>query len=243
MGAGGKTESQPEIVLVPCIDTGRAGCEIVRRAVARAAADAPEATVAAADACPRAGRPFVVAVDASHACRASETLKDCGVRPSAVVSAPEVLSREGLVRPGVDVRSRVQALAEALAGAIGESLRGILEEIRDRRRYQEEMAPIIQRFDGIWNKVEALSPPNGVPSERNAKQVTLLGRRARNLFVRFDEVIPPMRWAEPHDLFQDALLCVAYACEGWATGDADRWDQNLEKAEVQIRPLLRRLDS
>ncbi len=200
-------------------------------------------SVAAPDACPRVGRPFVVAVDASGACRASEALSECAVRPSAIVSAPEVLASAGLVRPGVDVRSRVEELASALADAIGESLREVLEEIRDRRRYQEEMAPVLRRFDAIWNKVEALPAPNGVPSERDAKQVELLGKRARNLFVRFDEVIPPTRWAEPHDLFQDALLCVAYACEGWATGDADRWDQNLEKAEVQIRPLLRRLDA
>jgi hypothetical protein len=243
MQENGKTKSEPGIILVPCADAGRAGCQIVRRAVDLAAADTPEVTVTAADSCPSVGRPFVVAVDASHACQASEALRECRVRSSAVVSAPEVLARSGLLKPGVDPRSQVEELAGALADAIRGALGEVLDEIRDRRRYQEEMGPIIRRFDGIWNKVEALPPPNGTPPERDAKRAELLGKRSRNIFVRFDEVIPPARWAEAHDLFQDALLCIAYACEGWASGDFDRWDQNLEKAEVQIRPLLRRLDS
>jgi hypothetical protein len=231
------------VVLVPCAEGERAGCRIVQRAVELVRAETPEVAVSAADTCPTAGRPFVLAVDGSQACTASEALRECGARASAVVSAPEVLSRSGLLRPGVDVPSRIDEFAELLAEAIRGSLSEVLSEIRDRRRYKAEMAPIIRRFDGIWGKVEALSAPDGVPPEEDAKRVELLGKRARNLFVRFDEVIPPARWAEPHDLFQDALLCVAYACEGWATGDAERWDQNLEKAEMQVRPLLRRLDS
>jgi hypothetical protein len=104
------------------------------------------------------------------------------------------------------------------------------------------MAPVVQRFQGIWGKVEALPPPNGVPDERDKAAVELLGKRARNLFVKFDEILPPAEWSEAHDLFQDALLCIAYATEGWAAGDAERWEHNLEKARVQIRPLLRRLE-
>ena len=130
-----------------------------------------------------------------------------------------------------------------VAEAIRASLQEVLEEVRDRRRYREEMAAVIKRFQGIWGKVEALPPPNGLPEEKAKAALDLLAKRSRNLFVRFDEVVPPSRWAEPHDLFQDALLCVAYACEGWTSGDADRWEQNLEKARVQIRPLLRRLEN
>ncbi len=105
------------------------------------------------------------------------------------------------------------------------------------------MAPVMKRFHGMWGKVESLPSPNGLPEEKDRSAVELLGKRARNLFVRFDEIVPPSRWSEPHDLFQDALLCIAYATEGWAVGDAERWEQNLEKARVQVEPLLRRLGS
>jgi hypothetical protein len=74
-----------------------------------------------------------------------------------------------------------------------------------------------------------------------AARVDLLGKRARNLFVRFDEIVPPSEWAQEHDLFQDALLCIAYACEGWVGGGGERWERNMEKARAQAGPLLRRL--
>ena len=231
------------VIIVPCARGDQAGCEIVHRAVGLVAEQTPELVVLPPEDCPERGRRFVVAVDSCRACQASAALEACGVRPSAVISAPEVLSRRGLVRPGVDVRAEVERLSQALAEAIQESLGEVLEEVRERRRYREGMAPILQRFGGIWEAVEALSPPpNGAPSEQERKRVELLGKRSRNLFQRFDEVVPPEEdWSEPHDLFQDALLCIAYACEGWVSGDAARWEQNLEKARVQIRPLLRRL--
>jgi len=100
---------------------------------------------------------------------------------------------------------------------------------------------VMARFQGIWPKLEALPSPDGLPGHQDRRQVELLGRRSRNLFVKFDEIVPPAQWAEPHDLFQDALLCIAYACEGWVAGDAERWKQNMEKAHTQIRPLMRRL--
>jgi len=230
-----------EVILVPCTGSGRAGCEVVARAVEMVVGETPEVTAAKPADCPRGTKKFVVAVDGSSRCQASAELKACGARPSAVLSAPEILARSGLLRPGVDVRARIEELAEAVAQAIRESLEEVLEEVRDRRRYREEMAPVIKRFQGIWGKVEALPSPNGLPDGKAKAAVELVAKRSRNLFVRFDEVVPPSRWSEPHDLFQDALLCIAYACEGWASGDADRWEQNLEKARVQIAPLLRRL--
>ncbi len=238
-----KTRADTEIILVPCAYTDRIGCRIVQRAVELAAADTPEVATAEPADCPKGPGKFVIAVDASSACKASEELEKCGARPSATVSAPEVLAREGLVRPGVDVRGRVDELAEALADAIRESLTEVLEEVRERGRYREEMAPVMKRFQGIWGKVESLPSPNGVPEAKEQSAAELLAKRARNLFVRFDEVVPPSRWAEPHDLFQDALLCIAYASEGWAAGDSDRWEQNMEKARVQVKPLLRRLEA
>jgi hypothetical protein len=237
----GLPPSAPSVMLVPCAQGESIGCRIVRRAVELVADQTPEAAVTEAESCPRQGRPFLVAVDASNSCQASAALRERGIRLSAVVSAPDVLARAGLVRPGIDLRARTEELAGTLADAIRDSLAEVLEEIRDRRRYREEMAPILRRFDGIWKSVEGLPPPNSAPSASDARPVELLGKRARNLFVKFDEVIPPARWAEAHDLFQDALLCIAYACEGWATGDTDRWEQNLEKATVQIGPLRRRL--
>ena len=239
---GGERAEAADIILVPCAESGRAGCEIVRRAVARVAADTPEALTAESEECPGDSRKFVVAVDASHACRASAALEECGARPSAVISAPAVLAKAGLVRPGVDVRANIEGLAEALTGAIKESLGEVLEELRERNRYRDEMAPVLRRFQSMWTKVEAFPPLDGAPDESARSQVALLAKRARNLFVRFDEVVPPVRWAEPHDLFQDALLCIAFACEGYAAGDPARWRENVEKARVQIRPLLRRFD-
>ena len=232
-----------EVTLVPSAGCGQAGCEIVMRAVEMVAGETPEVTVAKPADCPRGTKQVVLAVDGSSRCQASAELKACGARPAAVLSAPEILARSGLLRPGVDVRARMAELAEVVAEAIREALQEVLEEVRDRRRYREEMASVIKRFQGIWGKMEALPLPNGLPEEKAKAAVELLAKRSRNLFVRFDEVVPPSRWAEPHDLFQDALLCVAYACEGWASGDADRWEQNLEKARVQIRPLLSRLES
>ena len=232
-----------EVVLVPCTGCGQAGCEIVTRAVEIVAGEMLEDSVAKPADCPRGTKQFVLAVDGSSRCQASAELKACGARPAAVLSAPEILARPGLLRPGMDVRARTEEFAEMVAEAIRESLEEVLEEVRDRRRYREEMAPVIKRFQGIWGKVEALPPPNGRPDEKAKSALELLAKRSRNLFVRFDEVVPPSRWAEPHDLFQDALLCIAYASEGWASGDADRWEQNLEKARVQIRPLLRRLEN
>jgi len=236
-------DHKPDIILVPCAASGRAGCEIVARAVEMVARDAPEVGVVAAEQCPRGGRQFVVAVDGSSACRGSEALEACGCRASAIVSAPAALSRAGLVRPGVDVRGNIDRLAAALAEAIRESVRGVLEEVKERRRYQQEMAPVVGRFHSLWGKMQALGAPDGEAAEEKRRAVDLLGKRARNLFVRFDEVSPPGIWAEAHDLFQDALLCMAYACEGWVAGDAARWEQNLEKARVQVRPLLARLGS
>ena len=232
-----------EVILVACSGCGRVGCEIVMRAVETVAGEIPEVAVAKPTDCPRGMKQFVLAVDGSSRCQASAELEECGARPTVVLSAPDILARAGLVRPGVDVRARIAELAQVVAEAIRESLRTVLEEVRQRHRYREEMVPIIKRFHGIWGKVEVLPSPNGLPEEKAKAAVELLSKRSRNLFVKFDEVVPPSRWAEPHDLFQDALLCVAYACEGWASGDADRWEQNLEKARVQIRPLLRRLES
>lgn len=233
---------EPGVILIPCAPSGRVGCEIVRRAVELVAAGTPEAMVAAPDQCPAQGKRFIVAVDASRACRASAALENRGTRASLVISAPEVLARAGLVRPGMDLRSNIEQLSRAVSEAIQESLREVLEEARERRRYREEMEPILHRFQGLWTALEALPPPpDGVPSEEERRRVELLGRRCRNLFTKFDEVVPPTQWAEPHDLFQDALLCMAYACEGWVSGEAARWEQNLEKARVQVHPLMRRL--
>jgi hypothetical protein len=238
-----KREAGAAVILVPCARGKGVGCEIARRAVELVAADTPEAEVAEAEDCPRSAKRFVVAVDGSSGCAASQALAECKVRPVVVVSAPAVLARAGLVRPGVDVRGRVEELAAALAGEIEESLREVLDEVRERKRYQEEMAPVVQRFRGMWGKFEALPPPpNGGPPEADGTRVELLGKRSRNLFVRFDDVVPPAEWAEPHDLFQDALLCIAYACEGWVAGDEERWAANVEKAQVQVKPLLRRLE-
>jgi hypothetical protein len=214
----------------------------VRRAVARLAAETPEVSIAEIEDCPKHTRQFVVAVDASHACRASMRLEDRGIRPSAVVWAPAVLSKAGLVRPGVDLRANIEALARALTEALERSLAEVLGELRQRDRYRDEMAPVLRRFLSIWSKLDALPPLDGVPDQSARTQVALLAKRARNLFVRFDETVPPVRWAEPHDLFQDALLCIAFACQGYASGDAHRWNQNLEKARLQTRPLLRRLE-
>jgi hypothetical protein len=139
------------------------------------------------------------------------------------------------------VRGHLEELAQVLAKAIRESLSGVLEQVRERQRYRQEMAPVMQRFQGMWSKVDSLPPPDGAASPEEATRVDLLGKRARNLFVRFDEIVPPSEWAEEHDLFQDALLCIAYACEGWVAGAGERWERNMEKARTQAGPLLRRL--
>jgi hypothetical protein len=237
----GKGNNAPAVILVPCAEDGRAGCAIVRRAVDLVAAQAPEVIVAAPHEIERGPRTHIIAVDASTACQASAALREEGIRPSTVISAPEVLARSGLLRPGMEVRAHLEELAAALAAAVRESVQVVLEEVRERGRYRQEMAPVMQRFQGIWNKVESLPPPDGVPSAEEAVRVDLLGKRARNLFVRFDEIVPPSEWAEEHDLFQDALLCIAYACEGWVGGEGERWERNMEKARAQASPLLRRL--
>ncbi|GEM_PF-1594227 len=230
-----------EIVLVPCPDSGRAGCAIARRAAELVAREAPEVAVVPAEACPRGARQYVLAIEGSSACSAEEALRACGCRAAAVVSAPAVLARMGMLRPGAEVRAHAEELAGALAGAIRESLSDVLEEVQERRRYREAMEPVMRRFAPIWERVGALAAPDGAADEEDRRVVELLGKRARNLFSRLDEISPPALWSEPHDLFQDALLCVAYACEGWVSGDAGRWEQNLEKARVQVVPLLRRL--
>jgi hypothetical protein len=243
MPAEKKTPTAPAVILVPCAETERAGCRIVRRAVEIVAAKAPEeVTVATPEECRGHAKPFIVAVDGSSACQAMGGLREVGMKPAQVVSAPAVLAASGLLRPGVNPKEHVEELAQALAAGIRESLARVLEETRARRRYQQEMAPVMQRFRGLWEKLEALETPNGHADPAAASRVELLGRRARNLFTKFDEVVPPAEWSEPHDLFQDALLCIAYATEGWAHGDAGRWEQNMEKAKAQLRPLLRRLE-
>ncbi len=239
--ASDEQATAPAVILVPCADSGRAGCGIVRRAVEMVVEGASEVAIRAAEACPRGSRSFVVAVDGSSSCQACRLLRQLGVRPGAVVSAPEVLARAGLVKPGVDLRARKEELAQALAVAIRGSVEEVLSRERERRQYQGEMGPVLERFRGIWSKVEILPSPNGAAPPAERARVELLAKRARNLFVKFDEIVPPSEWAQPHDLFQDALLCVAYACEGWTAGDAPRWEQNLEKARLQVRPLLRRL--
>jgi len=237
-----KEHYTPVVVLVPCARAGHAGCEIVRTAVARVLADTPEATLAEAADCPRGVKRFILAIDGSSACSASQALADCGVRPSHVVSAPAVLAKAGLVKPGVPVADLTDELGEALAEAIRGSLAEVVSEARERARYAEEMAPVLKRFRDLWSKLEALPPPpDGQAPEELRSRVELMGRRSRNLFARLDEVSPPSAWAEPHDLFQDALLCIAYAAEGWTAGDQERWETNLEKARVQVEPLLRRL--
>lgn len=235
-------QNSPAVVLVPCARRGHAGCEIVRKAAARVLADTPEATLIEAADCPRGVKRFLLALDGSSACSASQALADCGVRPSQIVSAPAVLAEAGLVKPGVPVADLTDELGEALAKAIREALAEVVSEARDRARYAEEMAPALKRFRDLWSRLEALPPPpNGQVEEELRSRVELMGRRSRNLFTRLDEVSPPSAWAEPHDLFQDALLCIAYATEGWTVGNQERWETNLEKARVQVEPLLRRL--
>lgn len=243
MSAEEQTAPAPAVILVPCADSDRAGCRIVRRAVEIVVAEMPEeVAVATPEECRGRTKPFIVAVDGSTACQAMGGLREVGMKPAQVVSAPAVLAASGLLRPGLNPREHLEELAQALAAGIRASLAAVLEETRTRRRYQEEMASVLQRFHGIWDRLEALQAPNGHADGAAAQRVELLGRRARNLFTKFDEIVPPAEWAEPHDLFQDALLCVAYATEGWAHGDADRWEQNMEKAKAQLRPLLRRLE-
>lgn len=239
--ANNVTEKAPVVILVPCAESGRIGCQLVRRAVEMVAKETPEVTVATPEECERGTKAFLVAVDASHACQSSSDLQENGIKPSFVVSAPEVLAKTGLLKPGRDPRQQQEELAQGLAEGIRQSLHKVLVEARERGRYCEELAPVIQRFQGIWRKIDSLSPPNGLPSEQEKAAVELLGKRARNIFVRFDVIIPPSDWAESHDLFQDSMLCLAYATEGWAVGDIVRWQQNLEKARVQIQPLLRRM--
>ena len=235
------SESNSDVILVPCASSGSLGCDVVRRAVEIVASSTPEAAIRSAGECPRGTKSFVVAIDGSSSCSASAALQECGARAGTVISAPAVLARAGLVRPGVDLRARTEELATALAAWVKESIRDVLSHMRERRRYQEQMAPVMSRFGGIWSKVDALTSPNGAVSDEERARIELLARRSRNLFVKFDEIVPPAEWAEPHDLFQDALLCIAYACEGWIAGDAQRWEQNMEKARVQLQPLLRRL--
>jgi len=235
------SESNSDVILVPCASSGSLGCDVVRRAVEIVASSTPEAAIRSAGECPRGTKSFVVAIDGSSSCSASAALQECGARAGTVISAPAVLARAGLVRPGVDLRARTEELATALAAWVKESIRDVLSHMRERRRYQEQMAPVMSRFGGIWSKVDALTSPNGAVSDEERARIELLARRSRNLFVKFDEIVPPVEWAEPHDLFQDALLCIAYACEGWIAGDAQRWEQNMEKARVQLQPLLRRL--
>jgi hypothetical protein len=227
--------------MVPCIAKGRAGCEIVQRAVELVAEATPEAVIRAPEECPNGTKSLIVAVDASSNCQASSELARCGIKPGAVVSAPAILAKAGLVRPGMDVRANIESLARPLAAAISSSLEKWLTTARARRRYVDEMGPVLARFDGVWSKVETLPSPDGAVAEEEKSRIELLGRRARNLFVKMDEIVPPSEWSEPHDLFQDAMLCLAYATEGWAACDADRWEQNMEKARVQVQPLLRRL--
>jgi len=233
---------QPAVILVPCADSGSVGCQIVRRAAELVAASSSIAAVREVEECSRTGKSFVVAIDASSSCQASAALRSYCCRPGAVVSAPAVLGKAGLVKPGVDLRARAEELAQALAATIRDSLHSVIAEVEARQRYREEMAPVMSRFQGIWEKLSALPSPNGAAEHAEAQRVELLGRRARNLFVKFDELMPPAEWSEPHDLFQDALLCIAYATEGWAAGDETRWEQNLEKARAQIAPLRRRLE-
>jgi glycerol uptake facilitator protein len=235
------SESNSDVILVPCASSGSLGCDVVRRAVEIVASSTPEAAIRSAGECPRGTKSFVVAVDGSSSCSASAALQECGARAGTVISAPAVLARAGLVRPGVDLRARTEELATALAASVKESIRDVLSHMRERRRYQEEMAPVMSRFGGIWSRVDALTSPNGAVSDEERSRIELLARRSRNLFVKFDEIVPPVEWAEPHDLFQDALLCIAYACEGWIAGDVQRWEQNMEKARVQLQPLLRRV--
>jgi hypothetical protein len=243
MSADGKIASDPAVILVPCAESDRAGCRIVRRAVEIVAAEIPgEVAVATPEECRGRVKPFIVAVDGSTSCQAMARLREVGMRPAQVVSTPAVLAASGLLKPGLNPKEHLEELGQALAAGIRKSLAAVLEEMRDRRRYREEMAPIMQRFHGIWDKLEVLEAPNGHAEEAAVQRMELLGRRARNLFTKFDEIIPPTEWAEPHDLFQDALLCIAYATEGWAHGQADRWEQNMEKARTQLRPLLRRLE-
>jgi hypothetical protein len=233
---------EPVALLVPCADSGRAGCRIVRRAVEMIAAEVPEVVVATPEECRYNAKAFIVAVDSSSACQAMGELRQVGVKPSQTVSAPAILAAAGLLKPGVNPQEHLEELAQALAAGIRESLAEVLEEARRRRAYIEQMMPIVERFRAIWDRLSALPEPNGVVEHAEAQKVELLGKRARNLFTKLDEFVPPAEWSQPHDLFQDALLCIAYATEGWAAGDHDRWEQNMEKARTQIRPLLRRLE-
>ncbi len=183
--------SQAAVVLVPCADTGRAGCRIVRRAVELVAAEAPDIVVATPEECRQSAKAFIVAVDGSSACQALGELRQMGVKPAQTVSGPALLAAAGLLKPGINPQEHIEELAQALAVGIRESLAEVLEEARVRREYREQMAPILDRFRGIWDKLEALPEPNGPAAPAQAKQVELLGRRARNLFVKFDEFLPP----------------------------------------------------
>src|SRR4030042_6990164 len=103
------------------------------RAVEMVAGETREVSVGKPADCPRGTKQFVLAVDGPSRCQASAELEACGARPAAVLSAPEILARAGLVRPGVDVRARIAELAEGMAEAIRESLHGGVGGGRDPR--------------------------------------------------------------------------------------------------------------
>ena len=71
----GRREELHPVTLVICDGGGGVGCEIAQRAVAMVVADTPEAAVATPEQCPRGRRTFVVAVDGSSSCGASEALR------------------------------------------------------------------------------------------------------------------------------------------------------------------------
>ncbi len=92
--------SEAAVVLVPCADTGRAGCRIVRHAVELVAADTADIVVATPEECRASAKSFIVAVDGSSACQAMGELRQVGVKPAQTVSAPAFLAAAGLLKPG-----------------------------------------------------------------------------------------------------------------------------------------------
>jgi hypothetical protein len=231
---------EPRFALVLCPDQGRLACRLVRQAASRVASErADTVTCEPGEPIPPGAVPIFL--DGSRECRAARQSGNSASGPVPAVYLPEVIAAHGLACWPNDLAAWAQEATAALARAVSNELERLRASQRERRDYFNSVAPVLDRYHNLKPALAQAGPPPSLAARDSdlARPVELARKRFRNLFARLDEILPPADLSTAHDLFQDALLCLSYAAAAWLEGDPRKWSDFLEKAESQVKPLLK----
>jgi hypothetical protein len=230
------------LTLVPCTAGRRKSCDLLREALRRLAEWRADLRVVEADSQELSAHDYLLAIDSSRECRASEALKSRRIKPAAALYLPDLLASRKLLDPSRPLDSQWAELAEGLTRALEEEIQGLLSRRQEETAYFEEIWVVVQRHLKEARVVEEAGSPSEeapYPPEEKKERLGLAANRFRNLFMRCDEITPLPAFATLHDVFQDACICMTYGIQHWERGEWKKAREYFEQASHQAGPMLR----